>query len=362
MAVDNWFEGVHDADPAEHELLSAAAVAHLAAGVGIDGVRVLDYGQGDCSAIVDDAGEPVVFFDMGGGKQPAGSQTHPWHVEWGVDKKFAGAPWRHKIPDVRHRPTVILSHWDGDHYSTAYYLTHRQMKTKVVPNDAPDVTDLKWLVPRQCRHPSKLAFVIELNDVACWPANVERHRFQLSARTFVQVERCVGAIGQKYDPNLDGLALLVERVDAGGDVVERMLLPGDAPYAYIPSCRDGHLDKVVAMLAPHHGSKTHLDEAEESIPAASGEGRDIVYTYGLKSNGERCYEHPSAEAIEAYRKHGWERAQHPAGAFAHWPPGPDDLGDPIGRDDVLLTFSAPDPPDPAVAVRPPQRRPIALRG
>jgi hypothetical protein len=358
MATD-WFDGVPDADPAEHEFLSDAAVAHLAGGATIGGVRVFDYGQGDCSAIVDEDGDPVVFFDMGGGKG-TGSTTHPWHVDWGVEAKFATAPWRHKFPVVKNQPTVILSHWDGDHYSTAYYLTHRAMKSKIVPDDAPDVRSLKWLVPRQCRHPSKLAFVAELNDVACWPEQVTRHRFQISGRTVLQVERCVGTREKGYDPNLDGLALLVERLDGNDNVEERMLLPGDAPYAYIPSCRDGQLDKVIALLAFHHGSKTHLAQAERAIPVAAGDMHDIVYTYGLKPSGERCFQHPSAEAIDAYVKRGWNRVGHPAGTIDPWPPGPDALGDPMDRGDVLLTFSAPDAPVRA-AVCPAVRRPIALR-
>jgi hypothetical protein len=359
MARD-WFEDVPDADPAEHEFLSEDAIRHIVGGVGVKGVRVFDYGQGDCSAIVDEHDDPVVFFDMGGGKQ-TGSATHPWHIDWGADAKFKGAPWRHKVPSVKNSPTVILSHWDGDHYSTAYYLTHRSMKSKTVPNNAPDVTDLKWLVPRQCRHPSKLAFVTELNDVGCWPEDIDEHRFQISGRTFLRVERCVGAAAKQYDPNLDGLALFVERVDDDGNVVERMLLPGDAPFAYIPSCRRGQLDHVIALLAFHHGSKTHLDGVADSIPAAAGHAHEIVYTYGLKPNGERCYEHPSAEAIDAYREHGWDKPRRPAGSFAHWPPAAGDLGDPIGRDDVLLTFSEPDAPVPAQALRPPKPRPIAMR-
>ena len=336
------FDDVEDATPDRYVLLSTEAAGHLAGGGAIKGVQVLDYGQGDCSAIVDNDGAPIVFFDMGGGKG-TGSQTHPWHNEWKSDARFVNAPWRHKVPELKHKPTVILSHWDGDHYSTGFYLTDRRSASKTVPSGAPGVTDLKWLVPRQCRHPSKLAFVAELDDVSCWPATVAQHRFQLTERTYLQVEQCTGKSGQTYDPNIDGLALLIERVDENNQVMERMLLPGDAPYSYIPSCsQQQQLDKVVALLAFHHGSKTHLRQASPAIPVAGPSGKKIVYTCGLKPNGERCFGHPAANAVKAYAKCGWDDPQTPAGSFKRWPPRRGDSGDPVTRRDILLTFTAPD--------------------
>lgn len=343
MADD--FSSVDSADVEKYDILSSTASDEwLHKGGTVRGIVVLDYGQGDCNAIVDQKGIPVVFFDMGGGKH-TGSRTHPWHNAWEEDDTLKKAAWRAKIPDLSYKPTVVLSHWDGDHYSTAYYLTHRKtLQTKTVPDKAETVVDLRWLAPRQCKHPSKLDFVRELNHLLCWPKDVERHRFKLTPGTHLVIEKCSGDSGT-YDPNLDGLAVYLERVDINkkDEALEQMVLPGDAPFKYIPSCADGSLDKVVAILAFHHGSETHLDtDTIDAIPSPSGMSASIAYTFGLKPGGKRCYGHPCKAAIKEYEKKGWQARRTPSGGFKQWPPDEDDTGQPNQRDNVSLAFTAKD--------------------
>ena len=345
----NDFLGVQDAKLATYAILSAEAATELQTRP-ITGVKVLDFGQGDCNAVVTDQGKPVVLFDMGGGKH-TGSRTHPWHTAWNAHGCRA------KVLDVSLKPTVVLSHWDGDHYSTGWYITNSaNLTTKVVPVTAP-VKDLQWLVPRQCKHPSKLEFVAQLTNVRCWPGG--SHRFNLNATTDLVVEACSGSTSSEYDPNLDGLAVRIDRVKAGGDpvvdsdVIARIVLPGDAPYQFIPSCKSGPPTKVVGMLAFHHGSETHLDaDAIAAMPVAMANAT-IGYTFGLKPDGSRCYGHPSKAAIAEYEKgtKGWTAKVCPSGGFAAWPPEP---GDPStqhnSRGDQTLTL----PPAPV-------RQPISLR-
>lgn len=317
-------------------LLSHVAVA--AASGGIKGIVVYDYGQGDCSAIVDKKGRPLVFFDMGGGTS-TGSLTHPWHTAWG-SRKFARAAWRQKVPDVTREPTILLSHWDADHYSTAWYLTKRRIDSKQVPADAPDVVGLKWIAPRQRnKGPSTFAFAKELKNLSCWPARTAAHRYRIGKKTRLQVERCTGS---GNDANLNGIAVVLERLGKANQPAEQMLLPGDAPYAYIPSCQRGALTKLTALLAFHHGSATHLRQARQYIPPPATKAPRVVYTYGVKPDGGRCYGHPSADAIRVYTKLGWSRAEHPGGALRQWPPRAGSRGDPQSRADVRLDFVTPD--------------------
>jgi len=318
-----------------HPLLSDASAA--AARGGIKGIVVYDYGQGDCNAIVDKKGRPLVFFDMGGGTS-TGSLTHPWHTAWGA-RKFARAKWRRKVPDVSREPTVLLSHWDADHYSTAWYLTKRGIDSKQVPAGAPDVVGLKWIAPRQWnKGPSTFAFAKELKKLSCWPAKAV-HPYRISKKTLLRVERCTGS---GNDANLNGIAVVLERLGKANEPAEQMLLPGDAPYAYIPSCQQRMLTKLVALLAFHHGSATHLRQARQYIPPPATKAPRVVYTYGVKPDGGRCYGHPSADAIRAYMRIGWSRAEHPGGAFRQWPPRADSRGDPQSRADVRLDFVTPD--------------------
>lgn len=336
MADD--FANVDSADlqTSKYQLLSQEAVDTLKNGF-VKGVKILDYGQGDCNAIVDQTGAPVLFFDMGGGKH-TGSRSHPWHKAWDTNAC------RGKVLELGHKPSVILSHWDGDHYSTAWYLTHSdRLTTKDVPGNAGEVKDLRWLAPRQCKHPSKLEFVLDLGDLRCWPAKTTRHTFKLTGDTRLVVEKCTDTGGGSYDPNLDGLAVVLEKEDSG-QVQERMVLPGDAPFNVIPSCEDENnpLDKVVLLLAFHHGSETHLAEAKKHIPTPLNSTSQIAYTFGLKPDGGRCYGHPSDLAIGKYEKRGWRDKLLPsggAGAFTTWPPKREDQGDSSARGDVSKDFT-----------------------
>lgn len=337
----NDFLHVVDAVLNAYAILSPEAAVDLQTHA-IRGVKVLDFGQGDCNAVLDDQGKAVVLFDLGGGKH-TGSRTHPWHAAWNAH------PCKDKVLDASLKPTVVLSHWDGDHYSTAWYITNAaKLTTKTVPAAAPVVNDLPWLVPRQCKHPSKLEFVAQLTKVRCWP-NGAAHRFNLDATTDLFVEACSGS-GGEYDPNLDGLAVRVDRVKAGADpdvdanVVARIVLPGDAPYQFIPSCKAGPPTKVTGMLAFHHGSETHLDaDAIQAMPVAMDLTATIGYTFGLKPDGSRCYGHPSKAAIAEYEKpaKGWTTKVHPSGGFTNWPPDPGDTGIvPSNRADQTLPLTA----------------------
>ena len=327
----NDFLKVKDAALAKYQILSDDATDDLKTHR-INAVKVLDYGQGDCNAVVDDQGHPILFFDMGGGKH-TGSRTHPWHNDW------AGQTCKNNKLDLALKPTVILSHWDGDHYSTAWYITWYPTNatgqtTKQVPVGHAEVKDLQWLVPRQNKHPSKLEIVTMLTNIRCWPDTVVSHRFNLDATTDLVVEKCIGGSGE-YDPNLDGLAVRLERVKAGGDpskeadVVARILMPGDRAYQFIPSCAGGPPPaKMAAMLAFHHGSETHLDaHAIAAMPAAKDASATIAYTFGLKPDGRRCYGHPSQKAIGEYEhvNKNWTTKVCPSGGFiaTDWPPGPD---------------------------------------
>jgi hypothetical protein len=358
----NDFANVDSADlqKNKYQLLSQGAVgALLEKDAFVKGVKILDYGQGDCNAIVDQKGRPLIFFDMGGGKH-TGSRSHPWHESW-IDDYMGVTPAScTRAPDIALQPTVILSHWDGDHYSTAWYMVNHDKTSKKVPdpNEAKKVKDLRWLVPRQCKHPSKLEFVLDLKDLRCWPEGTTTHTFKLTSGTSLVVDKCMnGGSGSAYDPNLDGLAVVLEREKSGQ--VERMVLPGDAPFHVIPSCKKG-LDKVVLLLAFHHGSRTHLEEAKDCIPEPLPGKGEIAYTFGLKPNGGRCYGHPNKEAIKEYEEKGWKERLVPSGgkgAFKNWPPDETEDGDPKGRNDVFKDFKVADTPigqvpDPGAVQRP----------
>ena len=66
-------------------------------------------------------------------------------------------------------------------------------------------------------------------------------------------------------------------------------MPGDASYNIIPSLKNGSVTQCVGLLAFHHGSETHMDEAKGSIPKALSRPGRIAFTFGLEQQGGRCH-------------------------------------------------------------------------
>jgi len=337
---------------ATYQLLSAAAAAATAK---VPGVKVYDYGQGDCNAVVADPGTgvaaPVLYFDIGGGKH-AGSRTHPWHEEWS----------RGTCPDLTLAPTIVLSHWDGDHHSTAYYIVNQNTTNKKVPTTAKALlpalqNTVQWLVPRRCKYPSTLDFVRTLKNISCWPDATAQHTFELNEHTRIVIERAFIDQTGEFDPNLDGLAVRVERLDAAKNVIEELVMPGDAPYHIIPSLEKKEVKQCVGLLAFHHGSETHLGEAEDFIPPPKPNvaAAKIAFTFGLKLDRSRCHHHPAPEAVEKYKSLGWTNVGCISGVLTPWPPADKESNftATTGRTDVDLPFVTPEPAPPPPASAPP---------
>src|SRR5262245_21968173 len=91
-------------------------------------VIVCDIGQGNFNVLVNAAGVPFFYFDLGGGK--------------GDGLWSYGVPNSDQLFCPGAAPRFSLSHWDEDHTRTVY--------DQVVDNDALAGTD--WLAPDQTAH------------------------------------------------------------------------------------------------------------------------------------------------------------------------------------------------------------------
>ncbi|MEX1364516.1 MAG: hypothetical protein AB1Z98_15425 [Nannocystaceae bacterium] len=104
-------------------------------------VAAFDIGQGSCNALIGADGRVQAFFDFGystsGARQPA-------------------PPTR---PCLCDRPTIIVSHWDRDHYQLA--------------NAMPEAFGLDWLGPRQTVQPIANQFMARIRqaggNLVLWP-------------------------------------------------------------------------------------------------------------------------------------------------------------------------------------------------
>jgi len=202
---------------------------------------VADVGQGNCNAPLCDEGFVLIYYDFGGGVL-GNRATFP---------KFFD-------PCFTRKPSVILSHWDWDHWSAA------QRVAEFLP-------PTPWIVPRQSLggvHRKFLTRLEETCEVNVWPAGLS------SIGSNIRIEKCTGA-----GRNHSGLAVILESPHMDG---QRILLTGDARYSAIPSALELPFTSVVV---PHHGGSSRGTRIPSSDARPNGR---IAYSYGLPN----IYGHP----------------------------------------------------------------------
>jgi len=231
---------------------------------GLSGVRVFDVGQGDCIGLLDDDGKVALYVDYGG------VIDHP--------DKGNPANTGARLPVQRGNAylTIVLTHWDKDHYWSAKKNT--------------DAEDCQWLVPRQKASPTAVRFAARLTNAKCWPESrgAKPYLFGAGSGHTVVIRKC-----GRFDPNktsedrnLTGLAVNVLKEDFVGNDEETILLPGDCTYHKIPTLPSTPLK---GLLAYHHGSHSHWkqpDTADEIDDFT--DPRTLVYSYGATNP----YGHP----------------------------------------------------------------------
>ncbi len=326
---DVSFPKVDPGDPNNsYEILSGEAKRALSRG-SVDGVTAIDLGQGDCNALTTVWGHTVLYFDFGGGCH-AGAHTHPTHETWGP-RKLSPQQLAEKF-DFSCKPTVIVSHWDHDHWYTSELVE--------------DVRKLQWLGPRQPVAKNNLEAITKLDNLRCWPATLGEYELDLGSGRRLRIEKCKkpNSINQKkYDRNLDGLALFLKKM-GWTKPTESIVMPGDAPWQCIPSllANEGKIPGgAVGLFGYHHGSITHwTDETTKSMPKpAEKRTVKLLLTYGLTPAQKNSYNlaHPAAKA--RYHEAGWSPREDTAGKLPNDPPQPADVGNPATRGDRRLNLS-----------------------
>ena len=253
----------HISSASESEIDSALAKSGT-----VEWAVVYDVGQGNAIGLCGSSGSVEMYFEFGGGVL-GNWWTFPRPL---TDFCFST------------QPSIILSHWDFDHWSSANR----------------DATSLKstWIAPRQPVGPSHLALmnsIIGVGKLLLVPPN-------LTARWRGQfyLELCTGK-----GRNHSGLALTFsQRPDGNG---ERMLFPGDAYYTYIASFRP---NDYVSVVAPHHGANMPYS----TTPHCLGQPHSrLVYSYGQGNT----YNHPSQITQKNHDANGWHDRAVTTGASSY---------------------------------------------
>lgn len=243
----------------------------------LEALVCFDVGQGLASALVCRCGMPIYYYDTGCGSG-RNAPSAPAHLDFCT---CTG-------------PTVIMSHWDTDHWAGA--AGHAGLQSMI------------WVVPRQTISTSHTLFA---NDILRAGGRIlvvgygapPLQWFGGSQR--YDLRRCTGP-----GRNGSGLALIVEEMNCGRSWV----LTGDAGYHQLPHPQPAD---VTAMIVPHHGA----DMGTASVPyprSGSGYAR-LFYSFGPGNNfgSKRPFvQHPVAAAVRSHSAAGWAH-----GGWSSSPPG-----------------------------------------
>lgn len=273
-------------------------------------VAALPVGQGGLNALFAPDGRPFLYHDLG--RSTSGAERPPNPA---------------RIACMGGNPTVVLSHWDEDHFE--------------LPVTFEPACDLPWVYPSKAGEymgPRRAKIANRLSHKRIW----DHAHMRFEEYNWGFIVKCDGATHGTDWKNNAGLAVLARvqdddrappvgqrrALDAAGARPELfpderyVVLTGDAMCSYIPSCREGDLDgKVVALLASHHGAQTHMQGLDAAAaffaipkpaPLFNGIPPAIVYTYGVDDTDNvhqyhsyNRYGHPGRLAVNLYARRGY---------------------------------------------------------
>jgi hypothetical protein len=247
---------------------TAGDIQNALAGVGtINGLAVYDVGQGNCNAALN-LNQPRLYFDLGGGIM-GHIGTFPAAM---ANLCFAQAN------------TIVLSHWDWDHWSMGLrFRAH-----------LPQPTSMTWIAPRQRLghvHASVAASILRDGGMLLlWPnarvAGTITYVTPHVTQGQITLRKCVGR-----GRNHSGIAM--EIADTGRS--PPLLLTGDARYSVIPSALT---TAYQAVVLPHHGA----DMRNRLVPVcAGGVQARCAYSYGHPNT----FGHPTALARTTHQARHW---------------------------------------------------------
>ena len=256
----------------------------------LEALVCFDIGQGSASALVCRCGMPIYYFDTGRGTG-RNARTAPASIDFCTCSS----------------PTVILSHWDTDHWAGA--AGHAGLLA------------CKWIVPRQKISTTHTVFA---NDI-----------LKAGGKIFVVSDNAPPLVWSSYRQDYDlrratgsgrngsGLVLIVTDHASG----RLWVLTGDAGYNLIAQHVRANAD-IAAMVVPHHGA----DMGANSIPflRSSNQYARLFYSFGPgNGHGPRTppVRHPVAAAVTAHQHSGW----------CHGTWVPTTAGQSIAGSDVLAT-------------------------
>lgn len=291
-----------------------------------DLLAVYDVGQGNANALLSGSRQAMLYFDMGAGVYRNRSTTPP-------NLRFC----------LSARPTIILSHWDADHWAGACATS--------IGGIYPALQEA-WIAPLQVVGPVHVAFAYDivthggtLNIYSASPGTVGL----TSAASGQSVTFTTGTGATR---NGSGIVVAVEEptLPAGPG---SWLLTGDCDYGYfMPSLMPA---PSIAIVVPHHGADLHSSSSAPAMTTAQSYRR-IVYSFGKdNAHGSTGVQHPTQSGVSPHINVGWNHGtwmpispnpgcNFPGGdalATCEHSPGTNRGGSLIGWDSAPIPFALP---------------------
>lgn len=250
-----------------------------------DLLAVYDVGQGNCNAFLRNVAPsafPTLYYDLGAGVY-RNSFTTP-----------ANLIFCFSLVD-----TIVLSHWDADHWAGAYAMMVPSSTGTPGAGTYPALSKT-WLAPEQKAGPVHLAFAYDIvangGDVFIYKP-ITNSPVSVNIPSFRQLTVTLGKGG---DRNNTGIILMTE--DESVFPSKRWLLTGDCDYTYIDVSQTG--ERLVGLVAPHHGATLGR---RSSAPKPDNRGYcRLAYSFGSDNKHGKNTRHPTKDGADLHRVAGWD--------------------------------------------------------
>jgi beta-lactamase superfamily II metal-dependent hydrolase len=250
-----------------------------------DLLAAYDVGQGNSNAFLYDRGHatfPTLYYDLGAGVY-RNKDTTPAKLIFCLSKV----------------DTIVLSHWDSDHWAGAYAMAASVPTTTVPAKGIYPALAKTWIAPFQIAGPVHIAFAYDIisngGDVYLYkPVMATTLPVVLSCSRTLYV-----SLGSGGDRNNSGIVFMVEDTRSGS--MSRWLLTGDCSYRNI---NGDQTDKaLIALVAPHHGATLEGAQAVP-VPDKGGYAR-LIYSFGSDNKHPHGVQHPTKGGVALHQAGGW---------------------------------------------------------
>lgn len=251
------------------EQMLSVAVADLLA--------VYDVGQGNSNALLEESMQraaPTLYYDLGAGVY-RNQHTTPTNL----------------VFCFTHKPPILLSHWDADHWAGAY--------ANSVGGAYPALLQ-DWYAPMQTTGPVHTAFAHDVISAGGSMSTFAPATGTIGSSTLSTARTLRFTLGSGSDRNNTGIVVAVE--DDAQQPRRSWLLTGDCDYNYFLT----HLnpDPPVGLVAPHHGADLASGvHAPAPVALPNGYCR-LTYSFGA-GNKHGLKQHPTAAGMQLHALPGW---------------------------------------------------------